>query len=127
MSRELECDDCQQPYAVWFAPSPVWNFVMGGPDAKDDPGGMLCPRCFTLRAEVAGVIPTAWEVRPEQPFDPGEMSLRQILAEEIKERGGPQSYLDMLANKWMEVDSELPPELSAPIAALKRVAAMKPQ
>lgn len=56
-----------------------------------------------------------------------EMELRKILAEEIKERGGPESYLDMLANKWMEVDSELPPELSAPIAAMKRVAAMKPQ
>lgn len=22
---ELHCDDCQQPYAVWFAPSPIWN------------------------------------------------------------------------------------------------------
>lgn len=65
---ELHCDDCQQPYAVWFAPSPIWNFVMGGPDAKDDPGGMLCPRCFTLRAESAGVVPTAWVVAPEQPF-----------------------------------------------------------
>ncbi len=65
---ELHCDDCQQGYAVWFAPSPIWNFVMGGPEAKDDPGGMLCPRCFTLRAEASGIIPTAWEVRPEQPF-----------------------------------------------------------
>lgn len=65
---ELHCDDCQQPYAVWFAPNPIWNFVMGGPDCKGDPGGMLCPRCFTLRAEAAGMVPTAWEVRPEQPF-----------------------------------------------------------
>lgn len=65
---ELHCDDCQQRYAVWFAPSQIWNFVMGGPDAKDDPGGMLCPRCFTLRAEAVGVVPTAWVVQPEEPY-----------------------------------------------------------
>lgn len=41
---------------------------MGGPDARGDPGGMLCPRCFTLRAEAAGIVPTAWVVQPEQPF-----------------------------------------------------------
>ena len=66
---ELHCDDCQSPYAVWFAPNPIWNLVMGGPDAKGDPGGMLCPRCFTLRAEAAGVKPTAWEVKPEAADD----------------------------------------------------------
>lgn len=49
-----------------------------------------------------------------------EMALRQILAEEVKERGGPLEYLKMLENRWMEVDSELPPELSAPIVAMRR-------
>jgi len=66
---ELHCDDCQSPYAVWFAPNPIWNLVIGGPDCKGDPGGMLCPRCFTLRAEAAGVKPTAWEVKPEAADD----------------------------------------------------------
>lgn len=54
---ELHCDDCQKPYARWFADSPEWNLVMGGPEAKDDPGGMLCPRCFTLRAEKVYTLP----------------------------------------------------------------------
>lgn len=71
---ELTCDDCEQPYTVWFAPSPIWNFVMGGPEAKDDPGGMLCPRCFTLRAEAVGIVPTAWVVSPELPFAGSVMS-----------------------------------------------------
>ncbi len=54
---------------------------------------------------------------------PDEMALRKILAEEIEKRGGPKTYLDMLANRWMEIDSELPPELSAALAAMQRVAA----
>lgn len=49
---ELRCDDCQQPYARWFADNDVWNLVIGGPAATDDPGGMLCPRCFTIRAAI---------------------------------------------------------------------------
>lgn len=51
-----------------------------------------------------------------------EMALRQILAEEVRERGGPQEYITMLGNRWMEIDSELPPELSAALAAMKRAA-----
>jgi hypothetical protein len=54
--------------------------------------------------------------------DQHENALRQILAEEIKERGGPQEYIAMLGNRWMEIDSELPPELSAALAAMKRAA-----
>lgn len=57
----------------------------------------------------------------EAPVDLAtEMALRKILAEEIKERGGPVDWQTMLANRWMEVDSELPPELSSAIAAMKR-------
>lgn len=62
---------------------------------------------------------------PDDQPEMTEMELRKILSEEIKGRGGPQSYQDMLANKWMEIDSELPPELSAPLAAMKRVAEMR--
>jgi len=51
-----------------------------------------------------------------------KMEMRQILAHEIKKRGGPQTYIAMLGNCWMEVDSELPPELSSAIAAMRRVA-----
>ena len=48
---ELTCDDCAADYAVWFAPNDLWNLVMGGSEQRDDPGGMLCPRCFTNRAD----------------------------------------------------------------------------
>lgn len=56
-----------------------------------------------------------------------EMELRRILSDEIKKRGGPVSYQEMLANEWMEIDSELPPELSAALAAMKRVDARWPE
>lgn len=59
---ELHCDDCQQPYECWYADSGVWNLVIGGPAAKDDPGGMLCPRCFTIRAETVYKLPI-WHLR----------------------------------------------------------------
>lgn len=48
------CEDCGKPYPPWSAPNEVWNVVLGGPDANDDPGGMLCPTCFAVRAERAG-------------------------------------------------------------------------
>lgn len=60
------CQDCERENPVWFAPSPLWNLVMGGPDAKDDPGGIICPNCFIKRAEAAGQTPTAWVLQPEQ-------------------------------------------------------------
>jgi hypothetical protein len=48
---ELHCDECQQPYAVWFADNEVWNYVMsGGETSAPEWPGMLCPRCFTLKA-----------------------------------------------------------------------------
>lgn len=48
------CEDCGLRYPPWSAPNEVWNLVMGGPDATDDPGGLLCPTCFAVRAERAG-------------------------------------------------------------------------
>lgn len=59
------CDDCGVRNPVWFAPSEIWNHVMGGPEAKDDPGGTLCPVCFIKRAEAVGYVPTAWVLSPE--------------------------------------------------------------
>lgn len=61
------CDDCARPNPVWFAPSDLWNYVVGGPDAAEDPGGMLCPCCFIVRAEAAGVVPSAWVLTEERP------------------------------------------------------------
>lgn len=72
---ELHCDDCQQPYGVWFADNAVWNFVIGGPEAKDDPGGMLCPRCFTVRAEPVFQQAAIWHLTLDNAarvFPPGK-------------------------------------------------------
>lgn len=49
---------------VWFAPNDLWNLVMGGKEARDDPGGFLCVTCFAKRAE-AVVNVTAWQLVPE--------------------------------------------------------------
>ena len=42
--------DCGHPNPIWFADNELWNAVMGGRAAKDDPGGVLCPTCFMLKA-----------------------------------------------------------------------------
>jgi hypothetical protein len=63
------CDDCGRANPVWFAPSPLWNLVVGGPDATDDPGGIVCPICFIEKAEAAGIMPSdgAWLLTNEAP------------------------------------------------------------
>lgn len=68
---EKVCGDCGGHNPVWFAPSPLWNLVMGGPQATGDPGGIVCPVCFIRRAEASGIEPTAWEVREEPSPSPG--------------------------------------------------------
>lgn len=40
------CDECGGANPIWFAPNSLWNRVKGGPDATDDPAGVLCPLCF---------------------------------------------------------------------------------
>ena len=53
---------------------------MGGEEAKGDPGGILCPVCFIIRAEEVGYRPTAWELRPEgeNPTISAEALLKNI-------------------------------------------------
>lgn len=58
------CMDCGRANPVWFAPHDIWNRVIGGPDAKDDPGGFFCPSCFIGRAEETG-LEHVWEVCPK--------------------------------------------------------------
>lgn len=68
----LRCDDCSRVNPVWFAPSDVWNLVVGGPDATDDPGGVLCPICFIAKAEAMGIKPNGWRIEPEARNGAGE-------------------------------------------------------
>jgi len=98
---ELHCDDCQQPYAVWFTDNEVWNFVMSeGATTKPEWGGMLCPRCFTIRAERVYSLPI-WRVRldrvnrvarPEEDDDQGvfigSVALLDALYETYREHIG---------------------------------------
>jgi hypothetical protein len=75
------CEDCGRRVPVWFAPNALWNRVKGGPEATDDPGGLLCPCCFIRRAETTGVAPTAWVLSPEAPApdDPVERIVADIV------------------------------------------------
>lgn len=50
------CQDCGRMYSPWFTDHALWNRVMGGPDATDDPGGMLCMTCFTDRVDDGNVV-----------------------------------------------------------------------
>lgn len=55
------CQDCGHPASngigvtYWSAPNDVWNLVMGGKEARDDPGGILCCACFWRRARDIGI------------------------------------------------------------------------
>jgi hypothetical protein len=64
-ASENACQDCGVDNPVWFAPNVLWNRVMGGPAATDDPGGYLCPVCFIRHAEAAGIDPTGWLLTQE--------------------------------------------------------------
>lgn len=83
LADAIPCDDCSREVEVWFAPNPLWNLVIGGPAATDDPGGMLCPSCFIQRAEKAGIKPTAWVVQPEG-YD-GTPTLGEVLRQQVEE------------------------------------------
>lgn len=82
-----QCDDCSGPNPVWYAPNALWNLVMGGPEAKDDPGGMICPVCFIKRAEDGGHVPTAWmlhwELRPETEEDLAAVQPRDLSKQDM--------------------------------------------
>lgn len=99
----LQCQDCARDNPVWFAPNAVWNLALGGPDAKGDPGGILCPLCFIRRAEAAGIVPTGWELRPEAP-DLDELrdalhDLVQLRSEAFAIGGGP-GFKEREAAAW---------------------------
>lgn len=80
VQTEALCDDCGGVNPVWFAPNPLWNLVMGGPDCIADPGGFICPRCFIVRAQAlndfAGV---GWKLVPESETDWAEAERIQAL------------------------------------------------
>lgn len=47
------CEDCDRRYDafLWGAPKELWTFLV------DDSGaGLLCPRCFTERADAKGLM-----------------------------------------------------------------------
>ena len=52
--RELLCMVCNHDYPVWFAPSDLWNRVVRTP-AGSDRWPFLCPTCFGMKANEAGV------------------------------------------------------------------------
>lgn len=90
------CMDCGFPVAhfvgsYWTAPHLLWNYVLGGPEATDDPGGILCPPCFTLRCRELGVS-VAWKaevthVRPNMTPDDLVLALASAAQNTDKREG----------------------------------------
>lgn len=64
---ETCCHRCGGPNRPWSAPSPLWNEVMrGGSISGDDEfDGIVCPTCFVVLAEEAGVA-SLWRLSAER-------------------------------------------------------------
>lgn len=113
------CQDCGCHVPVWLAPSPLWNLVMGGPDATDDPGGYICVHCFIRRAEEAGQRPSAWVVLPEAdapqagvvsvPVEPTEAMLQAMYENRFPPNSNPAGGLTRWAT-WDEAKASLAAE-----------------
>jgi hypothetical protein len=54
---EDTCGRCGGPNRVWYVPSPLWNAVMrgGSIEGTERWQGIVCPTCFMVLAENAGV------------------------------------------------------------------------
>lgn len=78
MSDERPCQDCgavaDGDSIVWFTTNPLWNRVMGSPDAP----GVLCPTCFIHRSEAIG-LRHSWTLIPESN-QPDALSGEQVAA-----------------------------------------------
>lgn len=73
---EARCHRCKAPNVSWAAPSPLWNKVMrhldlGGIEAYD---GIVCPTCFAVLAERAGVA-HGWYLSADEILTPVETVL----------------------------------------------------
>lgn len=68
---EDTCHRCGGPNVTWFAPSPLWNEAMRGGDisAADQFDGIVCPTCFAVLAEAAGIA-EFWRFSAERVHRP---------------------------------------------------------
>lgn len=67
------CHCCGGPNPSWYAPSPLWNRVMGYPDQAYD--GIVCPPCFAVLARAVGIDGT-W--RWSQAKEPEGLSYTHV-------------------------------------------------
>ena len=61
---DSRCQRCGARNPVWWAENKQWNATVGGPDATEDPGGILCPTCYHA----------LWLRAADQPSDGGDRS-----------------------------------------------------
>jgi hypothetical protein len=121
-----QCQVCGRGYAVWFAPSDLWNAVMrGGVRANPDEVAFICPTCFCLDAETKGILPTAWCVSQEES---GMVAMQAALdAERARNRNLTQRLADqerVIEKRGKEIDRQMrrAEEAEARLANLEAVA-----
>lgn len=69
----------------WFAPNALWNLVMGGE------AGVLCPRCFTIACELAGIA-IGWTCGPVGEVERDDQlrrAIADVLALRSSDYGNP--------------------------------------
>lgn len=53
------CDKCKNKNIIWYVANDLWNEYSNNYE-------ILCPICFVQKAEKAGFIPTAWELKANE-------------------------------------------------------------
>lgn len=59
------CHRCFGPLPGWVAPSPLWNRVMRGDGERELFDGIVCPTCFAMCAQEAGVA-SEWRLEAQR-------------------------------------------------------------
>lgn len=101
------CDGCGGSSRYWHAVNRQWNLVLGGPEAKGDPGGILCPNCFIDRAASLG-LGRRWTLSAVDPDEITHETVERIIRERVFAAGSHGAASTIMALFGLPNPSDTP-------------------
>lgn len=106
---EARCQDCGRQNVIWHTPLELWDRVVREHHPDKDP--MLCPVCFIVRAEKAGVLPVSWciaapDLPPDRPAGASEDSLARERIRKAYQHAADWLESELVASVCRLVDDE---------------------